>query len=99
MNRNQLAAAIADETGTTQSDARAFLDAFTRVVQKTTAVEGVVSLPAFGTFKAVDVPARTRTNPQTGQPMVTQATRRVKFTVGSHFKETVAGQRAVPASS
>lgn len=99
MNRNQLIAAISKDTNVTVADARAFLDAFIANVQRGTAEDGVVSLPGFGTWKAADTPERTRTNPQTGQPMTIPASRRAKFSVGSHFKETVKAQRTAPASA
>lgn len=91
MNKNELAIAIADRTETTQVQAKAFLDAFTAVVQETVAAgDEKVVIPGFGTWERKFSDARTATNPATGGTIDVPAKYRASFKVGSTFKDVVA---------
>lgn len=96
MNKNQLAAAIADRTdGTTQAQAKAFLDAFTAEVQEVLSDGEKVVIPGFGTFERKHSAARTAKNPVTGDPIDVAARYRASFKAGTGFKEAVnAGSQA-----
>lgn len=92
MNKNQLAAAIADRMdGATQTQTKAFLDALVDVVQDTVAAgDEKVVIPGFGTWERKFSGARTATNPATGGKIDVPARYRASFKVGSTFKDVVA---------
>lgn len=90
MNKNQLAAAIADRTdGATQAQARAFLDSLAAVVGETLAAGDSVTVPGFGTFERKFSAARTATSPLTGGKVEVPARYRATFKAGSHLKAAV----------
>lgn len=59
MNKAELISALADKTGKSQKEAKAFLEAFTSTVEETLSKGDKVTLIGFGTFDVQQVPART----------------------------------------
>ena len=89
MNKTELIAAMAENSGLTKKDCEAALTAFTCAVE--TAMKGgdKVQLVGFGTFEAKERPARVGRNPRTGEECLIPASRVVKFTPGKALKEAV----------
>ena len=79
MNKTELTAAMAENSGLTKKDCEAALAAFTCAVE--TAMKGgdKVQLVGFGTFEAKERPARVGRNPRTGAPVRIPARRAVRF--------------------
>ena len=69
MNKTELVAAIAEETGLSKKDAEKAVKAFTDVVTKQLKKGQKVQLVGFGTFEVTKRAAREGRNPQTGAPM------------------------------
>ncbi len=89
MNRKELAAAIAAETGLTKKDAEAALNAFVDVVTEELKKGEKVQLVGFGTFEVSERAAREGRNPQTGETMTIEASRAPKFKAGKALKDAV----------
>ena len=79
MNKTELIAAMAENSGLTKKDCEAALAAFTCAVE--TAMKGgdKVQLVGFGTFETKARPARVGRNPRTGAPVRIPARRAVRF--------------------
>ncbi len=89
MNRTELIDAIARETDSDKRQAKAFLEGFTRIVEKEIRSEGEVPLTGLGKFKVVKRNARTGRNPATGEPIQIPAKTVVKFTVAKALKDLI----------
>ena len=89
MNRKELAAAIAAETGLTKKDAEAALNAFVDVVTEELKKGEKVQLVGFGTFEVSERAAREGRNPQTGETMTIEASKAPKFKAGKALKDAV----------
>lgn len=89
MNKAELVKALADKTGKSQKEAKAFLEAFESTVQETLSKGDKVTLIGFGTWDVQDVPARTGRNPRTGEPLKIQAKKKIRFKAGSELTDTV----------
>lgn len=89
MNKAELVSALADKTGKSQKEAKAFLEAFESTVQETLAKGDKVTLIGFGTWDVQDVPARTGRNPRTGEPLKIQAKKKIRFKAGSELSGKV----------
>ena len=89
MNRKELAAAIAAETGLTKKDAEAALNAFVDVVTDELKKGEKVQLVGFGTFEVSERAAREGRNPQTGETMTIAASKAPKFKAGKALKDAV----------
>ena len=89
MNKQDLIARIARDTGATKSNAAAavesMLDAITRALQKGDAITFV----GFGTFKTTQRRARVARNPRTGAAIKIPKRRVVRFTAGKSLKSAV----------
>ena len=79
MNKTELIAAMAENSGLTKKDCEAALAAFTCAVE--TAMKGgdKVQLVGFGTFETKARPARVGRNPRTGEAVTIPARRVVVF--------------------
>ena len=91
MNKAELVAALAKETGFTKKDAEKALKAFTDVVAKELKKGEKVTLIGFGTFEVSKRSARTGRNPQTGETIKIKAAKTPKFKAGKALKDTVNG--------
>lgn len=89
MNKTELIAAIAQETGLSKKDAEAALKAFTDVVSGELKKGGKVQLVGFGTFEVSERAAREGRNPQTGKTMKIEASKSPKFKAGKGLKDLV----------
>ena len=89
MNKTELVAALADQTGLTKKDVEAVLKAFTDVVSGELKKGGKVQLVGFGTFEVSERAAREGRNPQSGEPMKIAASKAPKFKAGKALKDMV----------
>lgn len=89
MNKQDLVAVMANQSGLSKVDAEKALNAFQYAVGETIADGGTIKMVGFGTFKGNDQPARTARNPRTGEPVDVPATRRVSFVAGKDLKDVV----------
>ena len=89
MNKVELAAAIASETGLSRKDSEAAVKAFIDVVAKELEKGEKVQLVGFGTFEVAERAAREGRNPATGESMQIEASRAPKFKAGKALKDAI----------
>ena len=89
MTRTYLIEAISQETGSDRQQAKAYLEGFTRVIEREMKNEGEVPLAGLGKFKVVKRQARTGRNPMTGESIQIPAKTVVKFTVAKVLKDSI----------
>jgi len=89
MNKAELIADLARETGLTRTDVLKVLDALLAEVKRTLKRGDRVALVGFGTFGVSKRKARTGRNPQTGAPIKIAARRVPRFTPGKELKAAV----------
>ena len=89
MNKTELVAAMAEESGLSRKDAVAALKAFTNVVSEELKKGGKVQLVGFGTFEVSERAAREGRNPQTNAVMQIAASKAPKFKAGKALKDMV----------
>ena len=95
MKKYELVAAVAKDTGMTQTDVNKVIDAMCPVIVKACVDEGdEVNLPALGKFKQKINPARKGINPLTKQPMDVSESHTLKFTPTSTIKKVVEPKKA-----
>lgn len=89
MNKQELIAVVADQTGMARNDTakavEALLDTITAQLKK----GGEVRLVGFGNFSVSRRKASTGRNPRTGEPMHIKATSQPKFRPGKVLKDSV----------
>ena len=91
MNKTELIAAMAENSGLTKKDCEAALAAFTGAVESAMKSGDKIQLVGFGTFETKDRPARTARNPRTGEEIEIAASKTASFKVGKALKDTVNG--------
>ncbi|MBR0417289.1 MAG: HU family DNA-binding protein [Firmicutes bacterium] len=91
MNKTELVAAVAAQTGLTKKDTEATVNAFTEVIEKELRKkDGKVQLIGFGTFEVKARKARQGRNPQKPDEVVKiPASKAPVFKAGKAFKEAV----------
>ena len=89
MNKVELSAAIATETGLSKKDSEAVVKAFVDVVTEELKKGGKLQLVGFGTFEVSERAAREGRNPQTGKAMKIKASKAPKFKAGKALKDAV----------
>jgi DNA-binding protein HU-beta len=89
MNKQELAAKIAQETGISKTNAVAAIDSFFDGVVKTLKKGQPITFVGFGTFKTSNRKARTARNPQTGAEIKVPKRRVVRFSAGKALKSAV----------
>ena len=91
MNKTELVAAVAAQTGLTKKDTEATVNAFTEVIEKELKKkDGKVQLIGFGTFEVKSRKARQGRNPQKPDEVVKiPASKAPVFKAGKAFKEAV----------
>ncbi len=89
MNKTELIAAMADQSGLSKKDTEKALKAFTDVVAEELRKEGKVQLVGFGTFEVSKRAAREGRNPQSGAVMKIAASKAPKFKAGKALKDLV----------
>jgi DNA-binding protein HU-beta len=87
MNKSELISALATKTGKPQTEAKAFLEAFTET--ETLNSGDKLTLVGFGTFDVQDVPARTGRNPRTGEPLQIKGKKKPRFKAGAELSGAV----------
>ena len=85
MNRQELIAAMAEQTGLTKKDADEALKAFINTVSVELKAGRKVQLVGFGTFEVAERAAREGRNPKTGEKMQIAASRSAKCKMSKNF--------------
>jgi DNA-binding protein HU-beta len=89
MNKAEIIARVAKDTGLTKADSLRAVDAFLGNIAKSLKKAERVTLVGFGTFLVGRRKARTGRNPQTGAPIRIAARRVPKFAPGKELKESI----------
>ena len=87
MNKGELIAAVATDTGLSKADSEKALNAVLDNIKKN--VTDGVQLIGFGSFIVVERAARKGYNPRTREEMEIKASKSVKFKPGAAFKTAV----------
>lgn len=90
MQRNDLVARIAAETGADVDEVRTVVTATLEAIVGAVASGDRVTLAGFGTFESRERAARTGRNPRTGEELAIAASVAPAFKPASAFKERVA---------
>ena len=83
----ELVAALAEQTGTTKAQAKAFLDAHSQMIVDELKSTGSVQLAGIGKLKMGERAERQGRNPATGEAITIKAAKTVKFSGGKTFKD------------
>lgn len=89
MNKKDLIAAMAHETGATQKDTQETFEAFIKVVTGALIQDDTVTIPGFGTFASKHRPQREGRNPRTGESLTIAASNNPTFKAGKSFKDAL----------
>ncbi len=89
MNKQELIAKIAKDTGVSKTAAAGAVDSFFDGITKALKKGDSITFVGFGTFKTSQRKARTARNPQTGAPIKIKARRVVRFSAGKALKNAV----------
>lgn len=89
MNKTELIAAVAEQTGLQKKDVEKAVNAVFNVVVKTLSDGGRVQIVGFGTFEVRERSARQGRNPRTKEPIPIPASKLPVFKAGAPFKEAV----------
>jgi nucleoid DNA-binding protein len=90
LNLNTLVTAVAAETGVPPRQTEQIISAFMDVVVRTVTTGGAVTVTNFGSFRAVERPARAVRNPQNGERIQVPARRQMSFRVAPRARQIVA---------
>lgn len=90
MNKNDIIAHVASETGLTKSDATSAVDSVFDAISKSLTRQEDVRLVGFGTFTVATRRATEGRNPRTGEKIQIPETRLPKFKAGKSLKDAVA---------
>lgn len=91
MNRNDLAAVVAETTGTSKADAATAVDAVFDAIAGALKSGDGVQLIGFGSFSVANRSARQGRNPRTGATIQIAASKQPKFKAGKALKDAVNG--------
>ncbi len=89
MNKNDLIAAVADNTGLSKADATKAVDGVLESVTGALKSGGEVRLVGFGTFSVANRAASTGRNPRTGESIQIPASKQPKVKAGKALKDAV----------
>ena len=89
MNKGDLVAKIAKETGVSKTQAEAVFNSLIGGITSSLKKGQKVTVVGFGTFSVAKRKARTGRNPQTGAPIRISARKVAKFAAGSELKKAV----------
>lgn len=89
MNKNDLIAEIAKNTGLSKTDSSKAVDAFASAVTSALKKGGEVRLVSFGTFSVASRAATEGRNPRTGATIKIPASKQPKFKAGKGLKDAV----------
>ena len=91
MNRIELVAKIAENSGLTKVDADKVLDFTLKAIEGALKAGDDIRLIGFGNFEVKTRGERTGRNPKTGEKITIAATKAVVFKAGKALKEAVNG--------
>jgi DNA-binding protein HU-beta len=89
MNKHDLIARIARDTGVTKSSVATTLDAMIDGITRALRKGDAITVVGFGTFKTTQRRARVARNPRTGDAIRIPKRRVVRFTAGKALKSAV----------
>ena len=89
MNKTELIAAMAENSGLSKKDSEAALKAFVEAVSEALKKDDKVQIVGFGTFEVAERAAREGRNPQTGKAMKIKASKAPKFKAGKALKDAL----------
>ena len=89
MNKRDLIAQVAQDTGVTKSSAGAAVDSLLETITKALKKGDAITFVGFGTFKTTQRRARVAKNPRTGDAIKIPKRRVVRFTAGKALKSAV----------
>jgi nucleoid DNA-binding protein len=89
MNKQDLVARIAQQTGATKSSAAAAVDSLLEGITRALKKGEAITFVGFGTFKTTERRARVAKNPRTGDAITIPKRRVVRFTAGKALKTAV----------
>ncbi len=89
MNKRDLVAKIAADTGATKSSAQAAVDSLLEGITRALKRGNAITFVGFGTFKTSQRRARVAKNPRTGASIKIPKRRVVRFTAGKALKSAV----------
>ena len=89
MNKNDLAAAVAESTGLSKADGVNAVETMLSSITGALQSGGEVRLPGFGTFSVAHRKASEGRNPRTGEPIQIPASKLPKFKAGKGLKEAL----------
>jgi DNA-binding protein HU-beta len=89
VNKNDLIAKVADESGLSKADAGRAVDCVFDCISSSLASGGEVRLVGFGTFSVAKRAASEGRNPRTGERIKIPASKQPKFKAGKALKEAV----------
>ena len=89
MNKGELIAGMAEESGVSRADAEKVLNAFLSQVEKALCAGDKVQLTGFGSFEVKERAERTGRNPKTKEPIVIPAGKMPAFKAGKALKEAI----------
>ena len=89
MNKTELVAAIAAKAELSKKDAEKALNAVIESIEGALKANDKVQLVGFGTFEVKERAARKGRNPKTGAEIVVPASKRIVFSAGKAFKDSV----------
>lgn len=89
MNKTELIAAMAENSGLTKKDCEAALAAFTGAVESAMKSGDKIQLVGFGSFEVKERSARVGRNPRTGEPMTYPACKVPTFKPGKALKDAI----------
>jgi DNA-binding protein HU-beta len=96
VNRRELIAAVATQTGQSTKDVDATMKAFVDVVLATVSKGDPVAIPGFAKFAKRQTKARMGRNPATGEPVKIKASTKARITPLKGFKDVVSGAAKPP---
>jgi DNA-binding protein HU-beta len=89
MNKQELIAKIAKDTGSSKAGAAAAIESMIDGITRSLKKGDSITFVGFGTFKTSQRKARTARNPQTGAAIKIPKRRVVRFTAGKSLKQAV----------
>jgi DNA-binding protein HU-beta len=89
MNKRDLIAKIAQDTGATKSSAAVVVDSMLEVITRALKKGDAITFVGFGTFRTTQRRARMAKNPRTGAAIKIPRRRVVRFTAGKALKGAV----------
>ncbi len=89
MNKNDLVATVAEQTGLSKADATKAVDSVFDSITAALKTGDEVRLVGFGTFVVSKRAASSGRNPRTGEPIQIAASKQPKFKAGKGLKDAV----------